>query len=100
MTKKQRILVYLTAIAIISLFFLIIFGDNGQIDLNSFKKQRDMLIGKNHLMEQEISSLYIEIDRAKNDPAYIEAVARQELGMIRKGEIILQFNEDMKKNKK
>ncbi|MBW1812804.1 MAG: septum formation initiator family protein, partial [Deltaproteobacteria bacterium] len=46
-----------------------------------------------------ISSLSTEIDRAKNDPAYIEAVARQELGMIGKDEVILKFNKDMKNRK-
>lgn len=99
MKKKQRILLYLAAIAIISLFFLILIGDNGLIDLNSFKKQNDALIEENQKIQQEITSLSIEIDRAKNDPVYIEAVARQELGMIGEDEIILKFNDDMKNRK-
>jgi len=99
MTKRQRILLYLATMAIISLFFLIILGDNGVIDLSILKKQKNTLIEENKKIQQEISSLSIEIDRAKNDPAYIETVARQELGMIGKDEVILKFNEDKKKPK-
>lgn len=99
MTKRQRILLYLATMAIISLFFLIILGDNGLIDLNILKKQKNTLIEENQKIQQEISSLSTEIDRAKNDPVYIEAVARQELGMIGKDEVILKFNKDMKNRK-
>lgn len=99
MTKRQKILLYLATMAIISLFFLIILGDNGLIDLNILKKQRNNLIEENQKIQQKISSLSTEIDRAKSDPAYIEAVARQELGMIGKDEVILKFNKDMKNRK-
>jgi cell division protein FtsB len=87
-------------LSIISLFFLIILGDNGLIDLNRLKKQRNTLVEDNQRVQQEIQSLTIEIDRAKNDPEYIEAIARQELGMIGKDEVILKFDEDIKKQKK
>ena len=99
MTKRQRIFLYLATMAIISLFFLIILGDNGFLDLNTLKKQRNTLVEENQKIQQEITSLSTEIDRVKNDPDYIEAVARQELGMIGKDEVILKFNEDKKKPK-
>jgi len=99
MSKKQRILFYLSTIGILLLFFFILFGDNGLMDLNRFKKERNILIEKNQMIEQEISSLLVEVDRAKNDPAYIETVARQELGMIGRDEIILKFNRNIEKRK-
>jgi cell division protein FtsB len=34
--------------------------------------------------------LYRSIERLKSDPAYIESIARKELGMIRKEEIIIK----------
>ncbi len=99
MSRKQRILLYITTIAMSLLFFFIVFGDNGLMDLNSLKKQRNSLIDENKKIQQEITSLSIETDRAKNDPAYIEAVARQDLGMIGKDEVILKFNDDITKPK-
>jgi len=95
MTKRQRLLLYLAVIAIMALAFLIIVGDNGVIDLNRLKSQKNMLIEKNQKIQEEISSLSIEIDRAKNDPDYIESVARQELGMIGNDEVILKFSKDL-----
>jgi len=94
MTKKQKILFYLSIFAILFLSILIIFGDNGMIDLRHLKKERDKLSEENQFIRQEISLLYSEIERIKNDPSYIEAIARQELGMIGEDEIILRFPED------
>jgi cell division protein FtsB len=37
--------------------------------------------------------LYREIDRVKNDLKYIENVARQELGMVGKDEVILRMEQ-------
>jgi cell division protein FtsB len=34
--------------------------------------------------------MYRMIERLKNDPEYIESIARKELGMIQKGEVILK----------
>lgn len=96
MTKKQKILFYFSTFAILFLFFLIIFGDNGVIDLNHVKKERDNLTEENQFIQREITLLSTEINRLKNDPAYIEAIARQELGMIGNDEIILRFKEDRK----
>jgi len=35
--------------------------------------------------------MYRTIDRLQNDPAFLENVARQELGMIRSDELIFKF---------
>jgi len=94
MTQRQKSLISISSLVILSLFFLILLGDNGIIDLNRLKNQRDALVEKNTKIKEEIALLSIEIDRVKNDPAYIEAVARQELGMIGKDEVILKFDEE------
>lgn len=99
MTKKQKLLFYFIMISILSLFFLIILGDNGLIDYHRLKKERDALVEENQNIQQEIQSVSIEIDRAKNDPEYIEAIARQELGMIGKDEVILKVDKDIEKQK-
>ena len=97
MTKRQRFLISLTSVAIMALAFLIIIGDNGLIDLNRLKNQKNKLIEENQKIQEEISLLFIKINRAKNDPSYIESIARQELGMIGKDEVILKFDKDIKK---
>ena len=76
------------------LFVLImaaIFGSNGLLELNQAQKKRDMIIKKNNIIQSHNLALYREIERLKHDQDYIEAVARRELGMIGKDDIILKL---------
>lgn len=60
------------------------------MDLNTLKKERDQLAGKNEQLSRQNLSLSVEIDRLKHDPKYIENIARQELGMVAEDELILK----------
>lgn len=42
-------------------------------------------------LEEDNSRLREEIEALKNDPLYIEKIARKELGLVRPGEIIYKF---------
>jgi cell division protein FtsB len=77
----------------VSLFFFVVFGENGLIDLNIHKKEKQLLLEQNRLLEQQNMALSRTIDRLKNDLAYIESVARQELGMIGKDELIFKLKQ-------
>ena len=90
MTKRQRILISITAFLLVSLFFFIILSEHGLLDLNLLKKEKNALVEQNEQLDRKNLSLSVEIDRLENDPKYIENVARQELGMIGKGEMILK----------
>lgn len=72
------------------MLLLIVFGDKGLADLMLKQKKYDGLLKKNALITQQNSSLYRRIDRLKNDPEFMEHVARMELGMIGKNEVILR----------
>jgi cell division protein FtsB len=87
-TVKQNIIISLSLLAMFFLFLLIIFGDKGLADLNMLKKSRESLIAQNEALMQENLSLYRSIGRLNTDPVFIENVARQELGMIGKNEVI------------
>ena len=90
MTRTQGILLTITVVLLFSLFFFTIFGEHGLIDLNSLKKERDQLVDKNEQLSHQNLSLSVEIDRLKDDPEYIENIARQELGMVAEDELILK----------
>ena len=91
MSSKQKILLSLIILILFNLLLVIVFGDNGLVDFHMLKKERDMLIEKNAELDQENLSLYREIERLKNDPKYVENVARQELGMVEKDELIFKL---------
>ncbi|MDL1985652.1 MAG: septum formation initiator family protein [Deltaproteobacteria bacterium] len=91
MSSKQKILLSLSILIIFSLLLFIIFGDNGLIDLDLLKRERDGLIEKNDRITMNNLSLYREIDRLEHDSGYIEDVVRRELGLIAEGEVIFKL---------
>ena len=91
MSSKQKILLSLAILAIFSMLLLIVFSDNGLADLNLLKIKSESLIIKNRALTQKNLSLCREIDRLKHDTEFIENVARQELGMVGKDEVIFKL---------
>ncbi|MDD3082532.1 MAG: septum formation initiator family protein [Desulfobacterales bacterium] len=87
---RQKIVLVFVVLGLFSMLFLIIGGENGLKDLSALRNQRDGILEKKARIQKENIRLYREIDRLKNDPAYIESVARKELGMIGKNEVILK----------
>lgn len=87
---RQNILIAVAVTAVIVMFFMIVFGDNGLVDLRLLKNKQEHLQLRNEQLAGENLQLRRQIDRLKNDPAYIESIARQELGMIAPDEIIIK----------
>jgi len=90
MTGKQNVLLALTVLVLVALFIYSLFGRHGYLDLAQLRQEQVESIQKNEHLIRENRAIRIEIDRLKNDLSYIESIARQELGMIRKDEIILK----------
>lgn len=101
MTTKQKWVIFLAAFGICVMLLVIVFGDNGLTDLAELQKEQDQLVEKNEAIRQKNVTLYREIERLKNDGAYLEDVARKELGVIGQGEFIVRMKtEQGKKNDK
>jgi len=79
----------LIVIAIIAL--LTIFGDRGLVRIYKLSKDRDSIKAYNEKIKEENTAMRDEIQRLKTDDKYIEMVARKELGMIGKNEVVYQF---------
>ncbi len=90
MTRKLSILLSAAAVLLGVLFFFIIVSEHGLKDMNFLKKEQARLVNLNKRLSQENLAISVEIERLKYDPAYIENIARQELGMIRADEFILK----------
>ena len=90
MSKRQRVILSVTAFMLAALFCFTIFSERGLRDLHLLKQEHDSLHEANQKLARENLDLSVEIDRLENDPDYIEDVARRELGMIRKDELILK----------
>ena len=90
MNTRLTILLSMSIVLLFAMLLFIVFSDNGLADLYQLKNERDRLIGENGNLTEENLKLYRSIKRLKSDPAYIESIARKELGMIRKDEIIIK----------
>jgi cell division protein FtsB len=86
----------LLCVVILLLMFtalFILYSDNGLFDFHLLETEKKQLVKENQHLEHENLMLYREIDRLKNDLKYIENVARQELGMVGKDEVILRMEQ-------
>lgn len=90
MTKKQGFLAGAAVVFILSLLFFIVFSERGLADFSLMKKERDRIQDQNRQITQDNLTLGVEIDRLKNDPKYIESVARKDFGMIGQDEIVVK----------
>lgn len=90
MTKIHGILISIASLSLAALLFFIIVSEHGLADLVLLRRERGKLVEKTEQLTRENLAISIEIDRLKHDPEYIENIARKELGMIGKDEVILK----------
>jgi len=89
MNLRRKIIVAGAIVALLNLMLLIVFGDNGLVEMHRLREKEHLMVQQNETLAKENVSLYRTIGRLKNDPAFIESVARNELGMIGKNDVIV-----------
>ncbi|MGB2689450.1 MAG: septum formation initiator family protein [Desulfobacterales bacterium] len=87
---KKKIMLVLAIMTMCLMLLFIVFGENGLTDLYKLKMEKDNLSKKSDELKKKNLSLYREIERLKNDPGYVEDVARKELGVIGKDDVIIK----------
>jgi len=71
--------------------FFIVFGNRGLLDNMRLSQKLADLQAENARLEAVNNSLKREVVLVREEPRYIESVARQDLGMVRRGELIYRF---------
>jgi cell division protein FtsB len=59
--------------------------------LRGLQKELDQATQENDDMRREVERLRVEVRELREDPAAVERIARGELGMVRKSEVVFQF---------
>ncbi|MGD9334973.1 MAG: septum formation initiator family protein [Desulfobacterales bacterium] len=90
MISKKNVLLAVAIVVSLMMMMFILFGENGLADLNRLKAERDDLLKKNAELIQQNLFLCREIERLKTDPEDVENLARKELGVIRKDEVVIK----------
>ena len=98
MDSKQKILISGCIITLFAMLLFSLFSDKGLSDYFELKSERDRLVLENVRLKEKNDELYRTIERLRNDPEYIESIARKELGMIKKDEVILTPGKTTKNN--
>jgi cell division protein FtsB len=70
------------------------FGQYGFIHLYRVGKEREAYIQKIKKLTKENQALFEENQRLREDPKYVERVARKELGLVKENEVIYRFQDD------
>jgi cell division protein FtsB len=77
--------------ALVLLVLMAVFGDNGVLALRRLRGKMDTLVREVRALEVENERLSRAIAELQEDPAVIERIAREELGLVRPGERVLRF---------
>jgi len=98
MKKKRLLLLILLFLLILGSFTF--FGEKGIVHLLRLQKEVARIRERNVKLEEENEKLKEEVRRLGSDKRYIEEIARRELGMVKEGEIIYQFDTPNDKKEK
>ena len=71
--------------------FFIVFGNRGLLDNQRLKEKLAELRAENARLEAVNGTLRREAVPVREETRYIESVARQELGMVKRGDLICRF---------
>ena len=91
MTTKRKIVVTTGMVVLFSFLFVIGLGDRGAVDLYQLHLRKVRLDRSNLELQKKNRAVYRGIQRLKHDPEFIENIARSELGMVGKDEVVYQF---------
>jgi cell division protein FtsB len=85
---RSRIVSYVLALVTVVLVVDALVGDKGLLETMRARRQYAAVEAALNATRQENSRMREEIRRLREDPSKIEAIAREELGLIRPGETV------------
>jgi cell division protein FtsB len=83
--------VALLSLAIIAVPVLV-FEPDGLPRLRALQRELSDVEDHNDELRRDVARLRVEVAELRDDPAAIERIARSELGMVRKSEIVFEFD--------
>ncbi len=98
--SSQRWVIYGFSSLLVALSLFTAFGERGVFHLWRLWGEKKQLEERNFLLQKENAALRERAYRIRQDDLYLEKLAREELGLVRPGEIIYRFaSPESKRNK-
>ena len=92
-TKKKGLLILLVGLTLLVWYFAL-FGEKGVVKIIQLRRERDRILSEVRWIQQENKRLKDEVRRLREDPNYLESVARRDLGLIKENEILFIFEDE------
>jgi len=89
---NKKVLITILLLVSVMAFFTF-FGDKGLLQVYRLKKELREIERGNWELEKENERLRAEIYRLRTNRDYVEELARRELGLVKKGEVVYQFDQ-------
>jgi cell division protein FtsB len=86
---KGKIIITGGILILLGFLFLIGWGERGALDLYQLRVQRDRMREANLELQKKNEALYRAIQRLRHDLDFVESIARRELGMVAKDEVVI-----------
>lgn len=92
-TLRKRLLILAGVLAGAYLLVTFVFGEMGLVKYYRMKAQYNALLREMETLKQENVQLLRDVRALKSDPAVIERLARDKLGLARAGEIVYYYGQ-------
>lgn len=96
-SQQKQLFRFLICIIILALLWVVFAPGSGIFFLQRQKKQLAALEAEQQRLIQENKDISEDIEHLQKDKSYLEQVAREEYGMLKKNEMVFDFNKDEKK---
>ena len=83
--------VALGAAVMFLLMVVTVVGERGAIHLWRLRGEKSIIDEQNYRLQKENEALHQRVSRIRNDNHYLEKLAREELNLVRPGEVIYRF---------
>lgn len=95
--KEQNKVITISIIIALILISWILFAPKSLLEYFKLTKNLETIKTENQKLEKQNKELRKEIARLLNDPAYLEEIARKKYGLIKKNEIVFDFEKKEKR---
>ena len=94
--QQNRLLKLILALVVGSTLWILFAPGTGVYSLLKLRNQALELETQTQQLIETNEALRAEIDRLKNDPVYLEQIAREKYGMLKKNERVFDFSKTSK----
>ena len=82
---------YLLGILILAVSLVTVIGERGALYLWRLRGEKSQLDEQNYRLQKENEALRQRIARIRHDDPYLEKLAREELNLVRPGDVVYRF---------